>query len=412
MSYVLGRNCRFLQGPKTNPFSIRRIREKLANGEEHFETFLNYRRDGSPFLNLLLCAPLIDSRGKVRYFLGAQVDVSGLAKQCSGLEGLRQLVEEEQSVQSKMARTEDEANGDAAGGESATRGKPDSRIFQELSEMFNAHELETVRRHGGAIHHARDAITAPHEQGQSTSNWHKPHILIEGTSPPQTPHEVIATPAPLPADASVASSTAALDAVPSPRANGRLTGVYEHYLLVRPTPGFRILFASPSLRVPGILQSPFLARIGGSGRVRAQVAHALSQGHGVTAKVRWVSATMGRYPEGTGRWRWIHCTPLLAINGGVGVWIVVIVDEEGGIETAMSGQEPASDLPSRRPKMAPQIDSRRMPRRPFSRGMDAGAEDNLSALNVAGSWGAATPAHADVDSLSLLGQPPKPPPKT
>ena len=54
VDYVIGRNCRFLQGPSTNPFSVRRIRERLAAGKEHYETFLNYRRDGSPFMNLVM----------------------------------------------------------------------------------------------------------------------------------------------------------------------------------------------------------------------------------------------------------------------------------------------------------------------------------------------------------------------
>jgi hypothetical protein len=41
MDYVLGRNCRFLQGPKTNPNSVRRIRESIAEGRHHSEIFLN-----------------------------------------------------------------------------------------------------------------------------------------------------------------------------------------------------------------------------------------------------------------------------------------------------------------------------------------------------------------------------------
>lgn len=41
MDYVLGRNCRFLQGPKTNPNSVRRIREALKAGRHHSELFLN-----------------------------------------------------------------------------------------------------------------------------------------------------------------------------------------------------------------------------------------------------------------------------------------------------------------------------------------------------------------------------------
>ncbi|KAL9028451.1 MAG: hypothetical protein Q9196_003186 [Gyalolechia fulgens] len=41
MGYVIGRNCRFLQGPKTNMSSVRRIREATAAGREHCEVFLN-----------------------------------------------------------------------------------------------------------------------------------------------------------------------------------------------------------------------------------------------------------------------------------------------------------------------------------------------------------------------------------
>ncbi|OTA82401.1 hypothetical protein M434DRAFT_37116 [Hypoxylon sp. CO27-5] len=92
MNYALGQNCRFLQGPHTSISSVERIREHLAVRKEHCETFLNYRRDGSPFMNILMVAPLLDSRGTVLYHIGAQVDVSGLAKKCSGLEWSKQLI--------------------------------------------------------------------------------------------------------------------------------------------------------------------------------------------------------------------------------------------------------------------------------------------------------------------------------
>ena len=95
------------------------------------------------------------------------------------------------------------------------------------------------------------------------------------------------------------------------------------YLLIRPYPSFRILFASPSLRVPGILQSPFMDKIGGSARVRDELSNALAEGRGVTAKVRWVSKV-----DEDGRNRWIHCTPLLGSNGQIGVWMVVLVDDD------------------------------------------------------------------------------------
>jgi hypothetical protein len=60
--------------------------------------------------------------------------------------------------------------------------------------------------------------------------------------------------------------------------------------------------------------------------VREELSAALESDRGVTAKVRWVS---GRPGEEEGRARWVHCTPLLGSNGVVGVWMVVIVDEEG-----------------------------------------------------------------------------------
>jgi len=36
------------------------------------------RQDGTPFLNLLLIAPLYDDKNTIRYFLGAQIDINGL----------------------------------------------------------------------------------------------------------------------------------------------------------------------------------------------------------------------------------------------------------------------------------------------------------------------------------------------
>ena len=75
--------------------------------------------------------------------------------------------------------------------------------------------------------------------------------------------------------------------------------------------------------MPGILQSPLLDRIGGSTRVRDNLAHALEVGRKVTAKVQWLSKT-----EPKRRARWMHCTPLLGVSDVVGVWMVILVDDE------------------------------------------------------------------------------------
>lgn len=64
--YAIGRNCRFLQGPKTGSDSVFRLGRAIREGKEVCETILNYRRDGTPFLNLLLMAPLRDDRGNIK----------------------------------------------------------------------------------------------------------------------------------------------------------------------------------------------------------------------------------------------------------------------------------------------------------------------------------------------------------
>ena len=64
-------------------------------------------------------------------------------------------------------------------------------------------------------------------------------------------------------------------------------------------------------------------KIGGSSRVRDELSTALGEGRGVTAKVRWLSKI-----DEDGRNRWIHCTPLLGSNGQIGVWMVVLVDDD------------------------------------------------------------------------------------
>lgn len=69
---IIGRNCRFLQGPSTNPESIQRVRDALNTGEAITELVLNYRKDGTPFWCLLNIIPLREANGKLAYFIGGQ----------------------------------------------------------------------------------------------------------------------------------------------------------------------------------------------------------------------------------------------------------------------------------------------------------------------------------------------------
>lgn len=70
--YAVGRNCRFLQGPGTDPATVARIRAAIAAEEEITVDILNYTAAGAPFWNRLLIAPLSDLTGQARYCLGVQ----------------------------------------------------------------------------------------------------------------------------------------------------------------------------------------------------------------------------------------------------------------------------------------------------------------------------------------------------
>ncbi len=73
---LLGRNCRFLQGPQTDPAAMQRLREAIAAREDAAVEMINYKRDGSPFWNALYISPVFDAEGRLIYFFGSQLDVT------------------------------------------------------------------------------------------------------------------------------------------------------------------------------------------------------------------------------------------------------------------------------------------------------------------------------------------------
>ena len=141
-------------------------------------------------MNLLMLAPLADSRGVVRYHIGAQVDVSGLVKECADLPSLQHLLELQ-----------------ARGEHPPQHQKPSpekSDELRELSEMLNQNELATIRKYGGRMH--RDT----REEDEESNASQRPRLLIKDSH----------------------SLTPPLEA-----ASGKLSGIYQHVssLSTRPT---------------------------------------------------------------------------------------------------------------------------------------------------------------------------------
>ena len=75
---IIGRNCRFLTGPGTEPELTETLRASIRARRPALVDILNYRKDGSPFRNAVLVAPIFGVTGKLEYFLGSQMEVGGV----------------------------------------------------------------------------------------------------------------------------------------------------------------------------------------------------------------------------------------------------------------------------------------------------------------------------------------------
>jgi len=90
---ALGRNCRFLQGPGTDPLSLDVIRRDLQAGRDCSVVLRNYRANGEAFYNGLLISPVVNDDGALIYYVGLQSEI-GEAEQAQRLERFQGLIAE------------------------------------------------------------------------------------------------------------------------------------------------------------------------------------------------------------------------------------------------------------------------------------------------------------------------------
>jgi PAS domain S-box-containing protein len=89
---VIGTNCRFLQGPDTDPDAVRRLREAIPAGRAISVELLNYRKSGEPFWNYLNVAPVFDADGTITAYVGVQHDTTA-ERRAADAERQRQKLE-------------------------------------------------------------------------------------------------------------------------------------------------------------------------------------------------------------------------------------------------------------------------------------------------------------------------------
>ncbi len=72
----LGRSARFLCGPDTDQVVIERLKEAIRSGSTVTTELLNYRKDGTSFLNLLTLSPMFNNEGRLIKFIGVFRDIT------------------------------------------------------------------------------------------------------------------------------------------------------------------------------------------------------------------------------------------------------------------------------------------------------------------------------------------------
>lgn len=73
---ILGHNCRFLTGVDTEPWLTEMLRNGIRRRQPVMVEILNYKKDGTPFRNAVMVAPIFDANGELEYYLGSQIEIA------------------------------------------------------------------------------------------------------------------------------------------------------------------------------------------------------------------------------------------------------------------------------------------------------------------------------------------------
>ena len=321
---TLNSNCRFLQGRKTVRASVERLKTAIVAGEEISETLLNYKRDGRPFMNLLMIAPLHDRNGKLKYHIGAQVDVTGLVEGGRALDGFQRYLnrraadKKREEAEEKRQQFDDEQR----------RKKRALKKLRDLSEMFDLEESAVVQSNSRS-----NSLDREDDDNRSIGSIERPPRRVYGDSDASEDEAEQE-------QGQQNGSEWQLGQAGDDRLSGKLPGVYDSFILIRPAPSLRIVFVSPKLRKLGdVLQTPFLSHVSAPGATLNGLGQSLKTGVPVSAKIHF-NPQRGSNRDGTqlkngskhedgknGRAIWVSCTPLLGADDRIGVWMCVVIEK-------------------------------------------------------------------------------------
>jgi PAS domain S-box-containing protein len=165
---AVGRNCRFLQGPATEPEAIQVIRNTLSKGQDCHVKLTNYRKNGEMFQNLLSMKPVFDADGIYRFVIGVQFEIkedANLKQRLVQLDKLLRLLPSKLNLRSKAASRAKGALAVKVTGE-ANQLINNKEAIEKQSKQMEAQEAST----GEAQRRPKAIISTPLETPMSQIN--------------------------------------------------------------------------------------------------------------------------------------------------------------------------------------------------------------------------------------------------
>jgi PAS domain S-box-containing protein len=149
---LIGRNCRILAGSGTEAAGSAVLRHAITTASPAVVELINYRKDGTKFLNAVMIAPVLDDRGEPAFFVGSQMEVGPNQRDprlASAAARLNKLTAQQQAVLRLMAR--------------GLRNRQIAEVMGLTEKTIKMHRSGLVKRLG--LSHSAEAIRLAIEAG-------------------------------------------------------------------------------------------------------------------------------------------------------------------------------------------------------------------------------------------------------
>lgn len=138
---ILGRNCRFLQGPETEDEPVERMRAAIDAEEPVTVELRNYRKDGTMFWNRVSIAPVYDADGRLINYIGFQADVTEPKQRQQQLQVIGRVLRHTLRNETNVIRSRAELIERRAEGETARDAR---RIVDKADRLMGLTEKERL----------------------------------------------------------------------------------------------------------------------------------------------------------------------------------------------------------------------------------------------------------------------------